>query len=187
VNSLMNAGDLTISADAVAVGDYAFASASAVGIVQVAEARTQDIVNSTLTYGTLVGDISSTPVGTVSAQISNVGQLGIRASAQAAGDVDATAVAGATGIAQIVSGEISMSLSIILEAWISARWLATGDGTPCAIAISRGVAQVATGVAFSTLETINPYGTATFEQRNAGWDGQRSVEQFGRHHNSRRC
>ncbi len=161
-----NDGSLLIDASASAnAGEgIAVASAAAAGVVQLAQAYTQQFASGYTSGGALVGVTSATPSGPASADLTNSGSLQVLAGADANGGSDAAATAAVSGIAQIVAGSSAtadIDNSGVLT--IAANAEAEAAGTPRAVVFVAGITQSATAIASSTVETIQPTGTLTYQ------------------------
>ena len=163
---ISNSGDILIEADASALAGngIAVATASAAGIVQMAEARTQQFTSGFTSGGNLVGITQNNPSGPASAVLTNSGSIEVDVHADALGGVDAAATGVVLGVAQVASGSdaeaiIGNSGSIDIAASVDSE----GSGTPRGVVFVSGLSQAATAFEFSTLETIDPNGVLTYE------------------------
>ncbi len=152
------------SASAVAENGIAVATASAAGIVQFADARTQQFASTLTSGGLLVGVTSNTPSGPSSATLSNSGSIEVGVDAAASGGIDAAATGAALGVGQFVSGsEASATIDNSGSIGISASVDAEGSGTPRGVVFVSGISQAATAFDFSTVETIDQNGVLTYQ------------------------
>lgn len=162
---LSNSGSILIGADASADAEgIAFASASAAGIIQVANARTQQFASSYTDGANLVATVSDTPSGPALASLSNSGSIAVDVEATAVGGLDTTGRASAFGIAQYVSGsEASATIDNGGSIAITASADVEGSGMTRGVVFATGLSQVATALSYSTVETIDPSGVLTYE------------------------
>ncbi|MCF2515925.1 autotransporter outer membrane beta-barrel domain-containing protein [Sphingomonas sp. G124] len=163
---LSNSGSMQVeaSASAVAGNGIAVASASAAGIVQFADARTQQFASTLTSGGLLIGVTSNTPSGPSSATLSNTGSIAVDVNAAALGGSDAAATGAVLGVGQFVSGSdasaiIDNSGSIAISASVDVE----SSGTPRGVVFVSGISQAATAFDFSTVETIDQGGVLTYQ------------------------
>ncbi len=163
---LDNSGTIDVAALAAASGVTAYATAAVTGgVIQVASAHSSTFGSETLTGGTFVQSVSSTPTGKASVALVNSGAIDIGAVAAATGESHAEARASVnTGVLQFVSGSdadalIDNSGSLT----ISAAAVAEANGNARAYANVAGIAQAGTALANSTTQSFQPGGTVTLE------------------------
>ena len=164
--TLDNSGSIDIVANARAGGGAAFATAAVSGgLIQVASAFTQSFGSETLSGGTFVQSVGSTPTGKASVALLNSGTIDIGAVAIAEGVDAAEARATASGVLQTVFGSEADALIDNEGALtISAGAVATAAGGPArAVANVAGIAQFASALASDTTVTFHPGGTETLE------------------------
>lgn len=161
-----NSGTILIAANASAeaANGIAVASVEAIGIVQFADARTEQFSEFTTSGGDLVGTTTNTPSGLSSGTLANSGSITIAVDAHALGDIDAAATGAVLGVAQIISGAsaeatIDNSGSIDIAATVDGE----GSGTPRGVVFVSGLSQAATAFAFQTVETIDQNGVLTYQ------------------------
>ena len=163
---IANSGQILIEAgaSAEAANGIAVATASAAGIVQIADAHTQQFSSGFTSAGNLVGVTVYTPSGPASAVLTNSGSIAVDVHADALGGVDVSATGAVLGIAQIASGsDAEAIIENIGSISVAASVDSEGSGTPRGVVFVSGLSQAATAFAFGTVETIDPNGVLTYE------------------------